>query len=426
MWETLKKIWKTKDLKRKILFIVFIMFVFRVAAHIPIPGVNAEALQMLFSQNQLLGLFNVFSGGALKNFSIVMLGVGPYITSSIIFQLLQLVVPKIDEMAKEGGAGQQKINQYTRMLAIPLAVIQGYGTIAVLQTASGGGILPANMGVFDWVMALTVVTAGSIFLMWLGELISEKNLGNGVSLIIFAGIVAELPANLQQIFITFDSSQLPALLGFVFIGFLTIVGVVFVTEGQRNIPISYARHHVTTALGQKSHLPIRVNQAGVIPIIFAVALVVAPSLVAQYCLQLNVAWLTPVAQGVIDAFRNQLIYAVVYFVLVFAFSYFYTAVVFHPDRIAENLQRGGSFIPGVRPGKETSEYLKKVSNRVLLAGALFLGFIAILPLILQAAASGSLQNLAIGGTSLLIVVSVVIETVKQLEAQLLLRDYDRF
>lgn len=425
MWAKLKQIWHAKDLREKIIFVTLMMVIFRITAHIPIPGVDAAALQQLFSQNQLLGFVNVFSGGALENFSIVMMGVGPYITASIIFQILQIIVPKFEQMAKEEGeAGQKKINTYTRWATVPLAAIQGFATINLLQSASGGGILPPGMSILDWVVAITVVTAGSVFLMWIGELISEKNIGNGVSLIIFAGIIAALPTTIQEVFVSFDSSQIPSLLGFAFIGFLTIVGVVYITEGQRNIPISHARHH--NASGQTSSLPIRINQAGVIPIIFAIALVLAPPLVAQFTLQAGVPWLVNASQWVIDAFNNQLIYGIVYFVLVVVFSYFYTGVIFHPDRIAENLQRQGSFIPGIRPGEDTESYIRMVSNRILLTGSLFLGFIAVLPLILQAFSSGNLQNLAIGGTSLLIIVSVAIETVKQIEAQLLLRDYEKF
>lgn len=425
MWAKFKQIWHAKDLREKIIFVTLMMVIFRITAHIPIPGVDAAALQQLFSQNQLLGFVNVFSGGALENFSIVMMGVGPYITASIIFQILQIIVPKFEQMAKEEGeAGQKKINTYTRWATVPLAAIQGYATINLLQSASGGGILPPGMSIMDWVVAITVVTAGSVFLMWIGELISEKNIGNGVSLIIFAGIIAALPTTVQEVFVSFDSSQIPSLLGFAFIGFLTIVGVVYITEGQRNIPISHARHH--NANGQNSSLPIRINQAGVIPIIFAVALVLAPPLVAQFTLQTEIPWLVNASQWVIDAFNNQLIYGIVYFVLVVVFSYFYTGVIFHPDRIAENLQRQGSFIPGIRPGEDTENYIRMVSNRILLTGSLFLGFIAVLPLILQAFSSGNLQNLAIGGTSLLIIVSVAIETVKQIEAQLLLRDYEKF
>ncbi len=424
MLDKLKQIWKAEDLRKKIIFVAMLMVIFRITAHIPIPGVDTGALETLFAQNQVLGLVNVFSGGALENFSIVMLGVGPYITASIIFQLLQLVVPKIEELSKEGVSGQNKINSYTRWLTVPLAALQGYGTITLLQTASGSSILAASFSAWNWVVAITVVTAGSLFLTWLGELITEKNIGNGVSLIIFAGIISAMPSGIQNVLVNFDASQVPQLLGFALVGLLTIVGVVFITEGQRNIPISYARHH--SAEGQKSYLPIRVNQAGVIPIIFAISLVLAPGFVGQFAVQSGVGWLASFGQVLIDAFNNQLIYGVVYFLLVFIFTYFYTAVIFHPDRIAENLQRGGSFVPGVRPGTDTQDYLKKVSNRILLTGAIFLSFIAVLPLILQAAVSGSLQNLAIGGTSLLIVVSVTIETVKQIEAQLLLRDYDRF
>lgn len=421
----LQKIWRSRDLRKRIVFVIALMVVFRIAAHIPVPGVNAQALQQLFTQNQMLGLFNIFSGGALENFSVVMLGVGPYITASIIFQLLQFVVPKLEEMAKEGESGQRRINQYTRLLTVPMAALQGYGTITLLQNASGGGVLPASLTVLNWVVIIFTVTAGSIFLMWLGEIISEKNIGNGVSLIIFAGIIAGLPQTVQQIFITFDASQIPSFLGFVAVTLLTIVGVVFVTEGQRNIPISYARFY-SGGQGQKSHLPIRVNQAGVIPIIFAVSIVLAPSLLSQYLLQYNISWLNRPLEMVISFFNNQLYYGIIYFCLVVIFTYFYTAVVFHHDRIAENLQRGGSFIPGVRPGTATAQYLKNISNRILLAGSLFLGVIAVLPLILQAFTSGQLQNLAVGGTSLLIVVSVAIETVKQIEAQLLLRDYEEF
>lgn len=423
MWDLIRKLWKTHDLRNKILFIVLIMLVFRVAAHIPIPGVDAGALQSVFSQNQVLGLLNVFSGGALENFSIVLLGVGPYITASIIFQLLQMIVPQLEEMSKE-AAGQQKIQRWTRLATVPLAALQGYGTITLLHNASGQQILSSSFSAWDWIVAITVVTTGSVFLMWLGELISEKHIGNGVSLIIFAGIIASIPSSVQQTFVSFDSTQIPLLLGFVAVGLLTIAGVVYVTEAQRNIPISHARHHSTQ--GQKSHLPLRVNQAGVIPIIFAVSLVLAPSLISQYLLQANlIPQLQGFFQGVISAFNDQRIYGLVYFVLVFIFSYFYTSVIFKPDRIAENLQRQGSFVPGIRPGKATSAYLQGVSNRILLAGALFLGVIAVLPLLLQAIGGGSTQNIAIGGTSLLIVVSVAIETVKQIEAQLMLREYEQ-
>ncbi len=424
MGDFLKKIWSTREVRSKLLFVLWIMIIFRIAAHLPIPGVNAAALQNLFAQNQLLGFINIFSGGALENFSVVMLGVGPYITASIIFQILQMIVPRLEDMVRdEGEAGQRKINQYTRLLTVPLAALQGYGTITLLQNAAGGTIFVGGLSLVDWVVAITVVTAGSVFLMWLGELITEKQIGNGVSLVIFSGIIAGLPSGIQQIGASFDSTQVPALLGFLVVGLITIIGVVYMTEGQRNIPISHARHYA--ARNQNSHLPMRLNQAGVIPIIFAVSLVLAPSFVAQFLLQMNIPWANGPAQAVVNAFQNQLFYGIVYFVLVVVFTYFYTGVVFRPDRIAENLQRQGSFIPGIRPGEDTMAYLQRISNRLLLVGSLFLGVIAILPLIIQALFSGTFSNLAIGGTSILIVVSVALETVKQLEAQLSLRDYDR-
>lgn len=420
----LSKTFKTPELRKKVAFVIVLLVIFRIGAHISIPGVNANQLQALFDQNQALGLLNVFSGGALENFSIMMLGVGPYITASIIFQLLQLIVPQLDEMAKEGGVGQQKIQQYTRLLSVPLAAIQGFATINLLQSTTGSQIITSSFGVMDWVIAITAVTGGSVLLMWLGELISEQKIGNGVSLVIFAGIIASLPSTLQQMFLTFDSSQIPSLLGFAAILVITIIGVVFVTEAYRNIPISHARHHAQGGQ-QQSHLPLKVNQAGVIPIIFAVSLIVMPQLAAQYALQMNIfPTLSQWYSSVISFMNNQWNYGAIYFFLVVVFTYFYTAVVFHPDRIAENLQRGGSFIPGVRPGKQTVEYLTFVSNRIVLAGAVFLGCIAVLPMVVQGAMGGSFQNMAIGGTSLLIVVSVALETIKQLEAQLLLRNYE--
>lgn len=424
VWTYIQKIWKTPEIRRSVFFIFALMVVMRVAAHIPIPGVNAQGLTQYFGSNQFLGLLNVFSGGALENFSIVMLGLGPYITASIIFQLLGMIVPKIEEIQKEGESGQKRINQWTRLLTIPLAVLQGYGTITLLQQ-SGQGLIPA-LDAWQWILALTTVTAGSIFLMWLGELITERNLGNGVSLLIFAGIIAGLPTQAQQLFATYDSSQLPVILGVAAVAIITIAGVVFVTEAQRKIPVSYARQTRAGGAtgGIKSHLPLRVNQAGVIPIIFAISFVVFPPLIAQFLLGYNLPWLNPTLDFVIKWFNNNWVYGVIYFVLVVAFSYFYTAVIFKPDQVAENLQKNGAFVPGIRPGKPTSEYLQFVSTRILLAGSLFLGVIAVLPLAIQGAVGGSFQSLAVGGTSLLIVVSVALETVKQIEAQLSIRDYD--
>ncbi|MBI1961300.1 MAG: preprotein translocase subunit SecY [Parcubacteria group bacterium] len=426
--QKLKQILSTRDIRNDILFVLFVFVVFRVLAHIPVPGVDVSGLQSFFNSNQILGLLNILTGGGLENFSVVMLGVGPYITASIIFQLLGMIVPQLEEMQKESEQGRQRINQWTRLATVPLALIQAYGTIVFLQRAggAGGASLLGAMAPVQLVMTMLVASAGTVFLMWLGELASERKVGNGISLLIFAGIVAGLPTALLRVFSTYDSSQLINVILFVIIALATVAGVVFMTEGQRNIPVTYAKFARGGAMGGgvHSHLPLRVNQAGVIPIIFAISIVLFPPLIAQFFSESSVAFLRQASGIVISLFNpNGAVYGVVYFLLVFAFTYFYTAVIFKPDQIAENLQRQGGFIPGIRPGAETSHYLATVSNRILLAGALFLGIIAILPIILQ---NFTGTNLVIGGTSLLIVVSVVIETVKQVNAQLIMRDYERF
>lgn len=423
MWQKWSQVWKIKDLRKRVLFVIAMLVLYRFIANIPLPGVNVENLNNLINSNQFFGLLNVFSGGTVANFSIALLGVGPYITSSIIFQLLASIIPKFEEMQKEGGTGQQKINQYTRIATIPLAILQAYATITLLKRSVPGVITIDS--IWQWIVAITVVTAGSVLLMWIGELITEKKVGNGVSLIIFAGIVSVLPNTIRQQAAVFDSSQLPTLLAFLGLGFVTILGIVFITEGQRKIPIIYARQSSgRTTSSVKNFLPLRVNQAGVIPIIFAVSLLIFPSLVLQYLSSSRIGWLANFSTEGLLLIQNQIIYGSVYFVFVFIFTYFYTSVIFHPDQIAENLQRQGSFIPGIRPGEPTREYLQKISNRILLAGALFLGIIAILPIAVQEIFN--LTNLAIGGTSLLIVVSVVVELVKQIEAQIVMRDYESF
>ncbi len=424
MWEKLSQIWRIKEVRAKLLIVLGLLVVFRIAAHVPIPGVDVSQLKEFFGSNQLLGLLNVFSGGALENFSLVMLGVGPYITASIIFQLLQMIIPKLEEIAKDGERGHQRINQWTRLLTVPLAILQAYATITLLRQ-QGQGII-GTLSAFDLITAMVTITGGTMFLMWIGELISEQKVGNGISLIIFAGIVAQLPLSIQQFVATFDPTQLPTVLLFLAIGLITIAGVVFVTEAQRNIPVSYARRVRGNRVygGVNTHLPMRVNQAGVIPIIFAVSLVLIPSLVAQFFVNSPNAALSGIAQWMVQHFQGGPIYGALYFLLVFVFTYFYTSVIFHPHQIAENLQKQGGFIPGIRPGSHTAQYLGYVSNRIILAGALFLGVIAVLPTIMQSA-TGT-QTFVVGGTSLLIVVSVVIETVKQIESQLLVRDYEGF
>ncbi|MDD2353925.1 MAG: preprotein translocase subunit SecY [Patescibacteria group bacterium] len=421
MFDKLVQIWKAKDLRNKILYVLGMLVIFRFLAHIPIPGVNEAALKSLFASNQVLGLLNMFSGGGMETFSIIMMGVAPYITASIIFQLLGMIVPKIEEMQKE-ESGRSKINMWTRLLTVPLGILQAYGMITLLRRSAAG--LLADTSMFNMGVMLITITAGTILLMWIGELISEQKVGNGISLLIFAGIISALPQTVQQIFLTFDQTQLFTLIGFVIIALITIVGVVIINEGQRNIPIQYARQiRGSRAFGGTStHLPLRVNMAGVIPIIFAVSVVLFPSMIAQFLIHAKTAWIAQAAEWTILMFNNQLFYGIVYFIMVFAFTYFYTEVVFHPDQIAENLQKQGGFIPGIRPGKNTSDYIAKTTHKIIFVGALFLGIIAVLPLIMQAASG--IQSFAIGGTSLLIVVSVVIETVKQIESQLTMREYD--
>jgi len=423
MLEKITQIFKVKELRNKILFILGILIVFRVAANIPLPGVNTEQLRRLFEGNQFLGMLNVFSGGGLTNISIVMLGVGPYITSSIIMQLLTMIIPRVEQIYKEEGeAGRQKFNMWTRWLTIPLAVMQTFGLVALLRSQNVLGV----MAPFDLAVLILVATTGTIFLMWLGELITEKGIGNGVSLIIFAGIVSGLPSALSKLFLTFDSTQFftYAIIGIVML--VTIAGVVLVTEGQRNIAVSYAKRirGDNTYGGASSHLPLRVNQAGVIPIIFAMSIMLFPGMIATFLMRVSNQTIVNIATHVNSLFQNQVFYGSMYFVLIVLFTYFYTAVVFDPVKISENLQKQGGYIPGIRPGKTTADFLYKIMNRITLAGALFLGAIAVLPFIVQGLTN--IQTLRIGGTSILIVVSVVIETIKQIEGQLVMRDYEGF
>lgn len=425
MLAKLQQIWKAKDVRNSILYVLALLIVFRIAAHIPVPGIDVVGLKEYFEGNQALGLLNLFSGGAMQRFSVVMLGVGPYITASIIFQLLVMIVPKLEALSKEGEYGRQKISQYTRLLTIPLAAMQGYALIRLISDQTQGRLL-ADMGIMQLVTTIIIVTAGTVFLMWLGELITERHIGNGVSLIIFAGIVSSLPQSLRNTFVAFDNTMVLNLIIFAIIALITIAVIVLITEGTRNIPISYARHMV----GQKSvggvttHLPLRVNQAGVIPIIFAISVMIFPPMVAQFFINSSVGWIAGFAQWTIDIFQDQWFYGAIYFVTVVFFTYFYTSVIFKPTQIAENLQKQGGFIPGIRPGRHTSDYLGKVMTRIILAGAVFLGLVAILPLVVGPITG--IVTMSLGGTSLLITVAVVIETVKQIDAQLVMRDYEGF
>ena len=422
MWDKIQQVWKIKEIRNKILYVLGMLVLFRLVAHIPIPGVNLENLRQFLAGNQIFGLLDVFSGGTMKNFSIVMLGVGPYITSSIIFQLLTMIVPKLEELSKEGESGQQKINTYTRLLTVPLAFFQAYAMVKLLNNSA----LPiiTDLSVFRLFTIIITISAGTMFLMWMGELISEQKVGNGISLLIFAGIVASLPEGVRNLLINYTSADLYTIILFVAVAVFTVVGVVFINEGQRNIPVNYAKQVRGNRMygGSTTHLPLRVNMAGVIPIIFAISIALFPSLVAQFFTQAKATWLANAAAKTINLFQNQLFYGIIYFLLVVGFTYFYSAVIFHPPKMAENLQKQGGFVPGIRPGVETEKYLGQTMNRVNLTGALFLGIIAVLPLLVQYFMGT--QNLAIGGTSLLIVVSVAIETAKQINAQLTMHAYD--
>lgn len=418
-------LWKTSSLRNKILAVIGLLLTTRILAHVPIPGVSVAALKDFFNQNQFLNLLDVFSGGGLSNFSIAMLGVGPYITASIIMQLLTIIVPSLGELQKESGeAGREKINQYTRYLTIPLAILQGYGIIRQIQSQGGAEVL-GSFTPFQWFLTLLSVTAGTMLVMWIGELISEYGLGNGISLIIFAGIVASLPSRISSLAQLYDPSKLPLIIGFVIVGLIVIAGVVLITEAQRNIPITYAKQVRGDKMlgGVSTHLPLRLNPAGVIPIIFAISVLLFPSMIAQFFVNAKTVQIAEFARKVIEFFNTQgWSYGIAYFILVILFTYFYTAIIFNPDEVAENIQRSGGFIPGIRPGKQTADFLNSVLNRILVPGAVFLGLIAILPFIMQQVTST--QALQLGGTSLLIVVAVVIETLKQVDAQMTMHDYD--
>jgi preprotein translocase subunit SecY len=421
--ETLRRIWKVKEVRNSLLFIIVMLIIFRMGAHVPVPGVDSNALKSIFDGNQFFGLLNIFSGGTLDNFSILALGVAPYITSSIIFQLLAMIIPKFEEMQKE-EAGRQKINQWTRMAVIPLAALQSFALIALLGQQGGSLNIFSNPSSLTLALAVTSMVAGTIFLMWLGELISEKNIGNGISILILAGIIAGLPTFLGQAISIYDRTQLVTAILFLIATLITVVSIVIMNEAQRNVPVQYSRQvrGSRSTGGVSSHIPLRLNMGGVIPIIFAISIILFPSIIGQFFVNAKSSWIQEAAQWTLEMFQNQTFYGVVYFLLVFGFAYFYTAVIFHPDQVAENLQKQGGFIPGIRPGRPTAEYLDFVSNRILFTGATFLSLVAVLPLIVQVFTGNS--NLVIGGTSILIIVAVVIDSIKQIEAQLTMRQYD--
>ncbi len=420
---TLIQTWNTPELRKKIIFTLVIFFVFRLFAHIPVPGVDLVSLKNLFAQNQFLGLLDIFSGGTLANFSVMALGLNPYINATIIMQLLQMVVPELEALAKEGESGRMKINQYSRMITVPLAALQALGTYALLKNQNIIGALdPLTL-----VSLILTLTAGTLLLMWLGELITEYGIGNGISMLIFGGIVGRFPVLFGQTVSIITGDQLFNIIIFGGVALLVIAGIVMVNEAARQIPVVYARRVRGNKMygGQSTFLPLRVNQAGVIPIIFAVSLVLLPSLLGQYLGQIPNPLVSRVALGLSSAFDpRSWVYNVFYFLLVIGFTYFYTAITFNPAKIAEEVQKHGGFIPGIRPGTPTTQYLNYILTRITLAGAVFLGLVAVLPSLVQGVSS--VATLTVGGTGVLIVVSVVLETTRQFETMLVTRNYDNF
>lgn len=415
--------WRTPDVRKKLIFTALILVIFRIGAHIPVAGVNRASLHSLFAQSEFLGLLDIFSGGTLANFSVMALGLSPYIQASIMLQLLQIVIPKLEELSKEGEMGREKINQYTRYLTVPLAVVQSIGMYVLLRSQ---GII-STLDPLSLLAFLMTMMAGGIFLMWLGELVTEQGLGNGISLLIFAAIVGRMPVSISQ---AFSSAQVTDWMNIgIFVGLAVVIiaVIVLMNEAARQIPIQYARRVRGGQVygGQSSHLPLRLTQAGVIPIIFAISLVLVPSLIGQFFAKSANPAIAHFALNLSTVFNPQSwLYNLTYFVLVVAFTFFYTSIVFDPEKIADDLKKRGGFIPGIRPGTMTESFLKRVMWRVTTVGSVFLGLVAILPAII--AGTLNITSLRIGGTSILIVVSVALELIKQLESMLIVRSYDVF
>jgi preprotein translocase subunit SecY len=425
MFQKIVRIFHVKDLRNKILFVLAILAISRLFSVIPIPGIDQSKIQAFFSGNQLFGMMNVFTGGAMSRMSIAMLGLGPYITATIILQLLTMIFPKLKEIYQEAGErGREKFNQYARIATIPLAAIQGFSFLKILKSQGVISALP----LVDTITNIIIITAGAMILMWFGELITKKGIGNGISLLIFAGIVDRIPLQVGQLISTWDSGKVLSYIIFLITSLVVIAAVIFITEGQKNIPISYAkriRGHKMYG-GASTFLPLRINQAGVIPIIFAISILLMPGMVATFMASSSNQAIASFATSINGIFQNQTFHAIAYFILVVVCTYFYTAVTFDPKNVAENLQKSGGFIPGIRPGQNTSQYIHYIINRITLIGAVFLGLVAILPMIVQSFTGVSSFTFLIGGTALLIIVSVVLETIKQINAQLVMRDYESF
>lgn len=419
-FSTFASAFSDRVLRRRILFVLGVLVLFRLGAAIPVPGVDTAALQRVFSGSDLLGLLNIFSGGGLSNLSIFMLGVGPFITGSIIMQLLTIMFPSLKAMYhEEGEAGRRRFTQYSRWLTVPLAALQGFALLFLLEKQ---GVV-THLLWSDRLLNVLTVVAGSVLLMWLGELINEYGIGNGISLIIFAGILARLPSGISQLFINFDAANLPIYLALAAAAVIIVAGVVVITEAERPIPVTYAKRVRGSKVygGSSTYLPLRLNQAGVMPIIFALSILLFPQMIVSFLARLDNATVQSVSQMILNILNNQWVYAAAYFILVFAFTYFYSAITFDPESLSNNLQKSGAFIPGIRPGRPTAEYVARSLYHLTFVGALFLGIMAMLPL-LTGALTG-IRSLAIGGTAMLIVVSVAIDFMKQIDAQLSMREY---
>ncbi len=423
MIKFLRNVWSTPDLRSKLLFTIGIVVLYRVLAHVPMPGANVAQLQSAMNGDALLGMLNLFSGGGLVNFSIAALGLGPFITASIVIQLLTMAIPKLEELSKEGESGQNKINRYTRYLTVPLAILQGISIFALLRNY---GVVNA-MDLTHTILLLITLTAGTMLVVWLGELITERGIGNGISILIFAGILAGFPVTIGNA-VAAATGGYGAFFIIAIIAVAVIAGIVYITEGQRPIPVQYASKVAgnRTTGGQSSYIPLRVNQAGVIPIIFASSLIMLPTVASSYLVNSQWDWLAQASRFIQANFASTgLAYGVVYFLLVLAFTFFYSTIAFNTDRITEDLQKRGGFVPGIRPGPPTKRFLQQTSTRITLIGGLFLAFIAILPLTMGAFFPDA-ASLALGGTSLLIIVSVILETSKQMQAMLVMRNYEGF
>lgn len=430
MLKYLHHIWQSPTLRRKILFTLFILFVFRLVAHITVPGVNSQVLSQIFGQNSLLGVYAAMTGGSMERFSIVLMGLSPYINASIIIQLMTVVIPKLETLSKEGMEGRRQLNRYTRWLTVPLALLQSYGTIVLLNNSAGGQLLP-NIGSFKVLgLVMLTVTAGTVFLMWLGELLSEGGIGNGISMLIFAGIIAEMPTHFGRMLGTFEAGDNTKMFHFALFAIMSVIMLIFVvlvTEGQRNIPITYATR-ATGGKGQKSTLPIRVNQAGMIPIIFAISMITFPSVLAQFFSLSSSETLKSIA-SVITKYLNSsnpgALYLILYFLLIILFSYFYVGVTFNPDTISDSIQKRGGFVPGIRPGKQTAEFLAKTSNHLNLFGGFFIAIVAVVPMLFTKFTTLSSSDLIVSGSGLIIMVGVVLELIRQIDAQLIMHDYEK-